>query len=380
MSSPLVARSPRSDAGCVLVVDDESPIRRSLRRLLERCGHRVVEASTAAEARQLIGSECIDVVLLDVGLPGESGLSLLKSLGPLSRTLSVVVLTGSADRRDMSAALASGAHSYLRKSADELTIEAQVELALQRVRDEREMDGSSAQLPLADALSRWNNLPATLGQALFSAWDLRHVETGAHVRRIGVFTEALASALGSSHAEARALGQAAVLHDIGKIAIPDSVLCKPSQLTPEELELMKRHTVEGAKMLKPFEHPYFERAALVALRHHERWDGSGYPDGLRGEETPRDARIVAVVDVYDALSERRCYKPAWCDARIAEFFRVQAGVQFEAPLAEAILDCIPRFKELAAEVAESGRHAVAPELAGQGTFTNSASASNTGYE
>jgi putative two-component system response regulator len=364
MNASVLTRGAQADTGCVLLVDDEPAVRRALRRMLEGSGHRVLEAGSAATAREQLASGAVDVVVLDVGLPGESGLSLLGSFSALPSAVGVVVLTGSSDRRDMSSALALGALGYLRKSADELTVEAQIEIALLHVRAERErlLGSQRLQGSLAAALSRWDNLPANLAQGLFSAWDLRHIETGAHVRRIGVFSELLAAAVGDSPREARALGEAAVLHDIGKLAIPDSVLCKPSQLTDQEFQLMKRHTVEGAKMLAPIAHPFFERAASIALRHHERWDGSGYPDGLRGEETPLDARIVAVVDVYDALGEERCYKPAWSELRIVEFFRSRAGRQFEAPLVEALLDSLQRLKESSLEVAESGSLAVAPEV------------------
>lgn len=274
-----------------------------------------------------------------------------------------MVFTASEERIHMKTALASGAISYLRKSADALTVEAQIELALLKARAQREALVSRRRIEgsLADALSSWESVPRKLAEGLCSAWDLRHVETSTHVRRIGAYTKVVASALGLSDKDALALGDAAILHDLGKIAIPDAILCKPGQLTEQEFEVMKRHTVEGARMLDGIKQPFFERAALVALRHHERWDGSGYPDGLVGAACPRDARIVAVVDVYDALGQPRCYKPAWREDQIKAYFLEKSGKQFESATVTALLDSIPRLTALAFEIPESvGSSAVFP--------------------
>ena len=205
---------------------------------------------------------------------------------------------------------------------------------------------------LAEALSRWEALPKDIAGGWCGAWDLRHGETGAHVRRIGVYAEALALALGAPARSAAELGQIAILHDVGKVAIPDHILSKPGPLTEAELAVMKQHTVEGARILGGIRHPFFERAAVIALRHHERWDGSGYPGGLRGEACPEEARIVSVVDVYDALSTARCYKPAWEERRIVEYLRTVSDQQFESRMVDALLDILPHLRELAAPFAE----------------------------
>jgi response regulator RpfG family c-di-GMP phosphodiesterase len=315
----------------------------------------VLEADSLATARRQLQTGGVDVVLLDVGLPGESGLALLNDIRQLDRAVSVVVFTASEDRTHMQTALASGAVSYLRKSADALTVEAQIEIGLRHARAHREAVATRRQIEgsLAEALSSWENVPRKLAEGLCGAWDLRHVETSTHVRRIGAYTKVLASAVGLSDKDALALGDAAILHDIGKLAIPDAILCKPGQLTAQEFEIMKRHTVEGARMLGGIEQPFFERAAMVALRHHERWDGSGYPTGLIGEACPRDARIVAIVDVYDALGQPRCYKPAWREDQITAFFVEKSGEQFETSMVTALLDSLPQLRELALEIPES---------------------------
>jgi len=343
------------DAGCVLLVDDEPLVRRSLRRLAEHAGHRVLEAGSVAIARDHLKAGSVDVVLLDVGLPGESGLALLKDIGLLERAASTVILTGSENRVDMRTALASGALSYLRKSVDALTIEAQIEIALGQARAKREARASQRQIEgsLADALASWESLPRKIAVSLCTAWDLRHVETSTHVRRIGAYTKELATTLGLSDQDATALGDAAILHDLGKLAIPDAILCKPGPLTEQEFAIMKRHAAEGARMLGSMEHAFFARAASIALNHHERWDGSGYPNGLVGDACPRDARIVGIVDVYDALGRQRCYKAAWTDEQVAAFFRENSGKQFETVMVDALFESMPRLRELAFEIPES---------------------------
>jgi response regulator RpfG family c-di-GMP phosphodiesterase len=362
----------RLDAGCVLLVDDEPSVRRGLRRLAEQAGHRVLEAASVTAAKEQLDRGGVDVVLLDVGLAEENGLELLKDIRLMERAASTVVFTGSADRADMKLALASGALSYLRKSADAFTIEAQIEIALSHARAQRDALANRRKIEgsLTDALTSWEMLPRKLAEGLCSAWDLRHIETSSHVRRIGAYSTVLAKAVGFSDKDAAALGDAAILHDLGKIAIPDAILCKAGALTEQEFEIMKRHTVEGAHMLGGIEQPFFQRAAMLALRHHERWDGSGYPDGLVGEACPREARIVGIVDVYDALGQTRCYKAAWSAEQISAFFRERSGKQFESSLVAALFDSIPQLRELAFEIPEAaGSSAVFP-AAGKGAVAS----------
>ena len=339
----------------MLLVDDEASVRRGLRRVIEHAGHSVLEASSLGSARQLLDLGRADVVVLDLSLDGECGLALLDHPRVIRHEVAVVVLTGSHDRELMKAAVAGGATGYLLKSSDQLTLEAQVEAGWEHVQARRAWSGerSSLESSLRDALARWSELPRQVADGLCRAWDLRHVETGAHVRRIGAYAEVLGAAVGLSASDARELGQVAVLHDIGKLSVPDAILTKPAALTPDELEVMKRHTLDGARMLGGTRHHFFERAARVARSHHERWNGQGYPDGLRGEACPLDARIVALADVYDALSSERCYKPIWSEPRIATFFEQARGVEFDARLVDAFFDCLPRFRQLSLAIAQA---------------------------
>src|SRR5207302_1454927 len=165
------------------------------------------------------------------------------------------------------------------------------------------------------------------------ASEAKDDDTGAHVRRLQAHVEVLAGRLGFNAADAQAMGLAAVLHDVGKIHVPDEILKKPGPLTPEQRLAMQQHTLVGERILSPS--PHFKQAARIARSHHENWDGSGYPDGLAGGAIAIEAAIVHLADVYDALISPRVYKPAWPAGRAEEFLRAAAGKGVAAGVVEA---------------------------------------------
>jgi len=164
--------------------------------------------------------------------------------------------------------------------------------------------------------------------------EARSLETGEHVRRVGTATKILAEDLGINDEELPLLEIAAMLHDVGKIGIPDSILLKPSRLSDEEFEIMKQHTSIGYNILSTVDHPLFKMASLVALYHHENWDGSGYPKGLKGEDIPLYARIVGLMDVYDALLSDRIYRPAWDEEAVLKYIKENTGKKFDPKIVE----------------------------------------------
>lgn len=181
---------------------------------------------------------------------------------------------------------------------------------------------------------------------LSRAAEYRDDDTGVHIVRIGFLAEALALHLGQPAPWATLLRQAAPMHDIGKIGIPDAILCKPGKLTPEEFEVMKTHTVIGANILRDSQTPMLRLAETIARSHHERWDGSGYPDGLAGKDIPEGARIVAIVDVYDALTHDRVYRPALPEAEALELIERGRGSHFDPELLDQFLSVLPEIREL----------------------------------
>jgi len=180
------------------------------------------------------------------------------------------------------------------------------------------------------------------------ASEAKDADTGAHVRRIESYARRLAAALGKSKREAETIGYSAILHDVGKMHVPDAILKKPGPLTPDEQALMRQHTINGERMLS--RKPFFDLARRIARSHHENWDGSGYPDGLSGEAIPLEARIVHLVDVYDALASERPYKSSWAPEKALEAVRVGAGALFE-----------PRLVATFLHLAESGEIRTGPD-------------------
>jgi len=176
--------------------------------------------------------------------------------------------------------------------------------------------------------------------------EARSGDTGAHIKRVSAYSELLAKYAGLSKEECSAIGLSAPLHDIGKLAIPDEVLNKPGRLTSDEFAIMRTHTEKGRQILSTSKQPLFEIGALIAYGHHEKWNGSGYPRGLAGESIPLEARIVAIADVFDALSAKRVYKEPWTDSQITEYLEQESGVHFDPNLIPLFMDNFNEFVEI----------------------------------
>jgi len=183
---------------------------------------------------------------------------------------------------------------------------------------------------------------------LISASEHRDNETGMHVRRIGLYAAEMARLLGWDQLGVDTIQAAAPMHDIGKIGVPDAILQKPSALTEEEWVTMKRHTTMGATILKGSTVPFIQMGAKIAIGHHEKWDGSGYPKGLKGEGITLEARITALVDVYDAVSNRRHYKDPWPEDRVVDLIRKGSGAHFDPALVDLFLMNLDRFRVILA--------------------------------
>ena len=182
---------------------------------------------------------------------------------------------------------------------------------------------------------------------LGKAGEYRDADTSDHVLRVGYAAYLLAKSAGFSERDAETIMYASPLHDLGKIGIPDSILLKPGKLTDAEQHAMKSHTRIGAEILKHSQSGVMKLARIVALSHHEKWDGSGFPDGISGEAIPIEGRIVAICDVFDALISRRPYKSIWSDAEAIDFLRQNAGKHFDPWLVELFIQNIPKIKEFA---------------------------------
>lgn len=324
------------DSGCrtVLVVDDEAPVRGLLARWLRDEGWDCAQAESATSALQHLKSVPVQIVVSDINMPGQSGMWLLDQLIARFPDTSVLMLTASSDTRTAIEALTRGASGYLLKPIQREEFVFQVrqaserrQLILERRQYLHTLERRVQEQTLAIRLAHEETI-----HRLVTAAGCRDEETGAHIRRTGLFSEVLALAAGWSTKEAEQLRMAAPMHDVGKIGIPDAILQKPGKLTPQEYEQMKQHTTIGARMLAGSASPVLQLAEKIALSHHERWDGTGYPNGLSSEAIPEAARILSIVDVYDALSHDRVYRPALPEDAVLSTMRSGQGTQFDPML------------------------------------------------
>jgi putative two-component system response regulator len=305
------------DRYSILCVDDDPDVLRSIGRILTEAGHECLMATRASEAHRLIATHRVSVALCDIGLPDTSGLELLSSLSNHRPAIATVMVTGRDDPQIADTALGLGAYGYLTKpfSANDLIIA--VSIAARR----RELDEE-----WADQLERaYVQTVSRLGRAI----EYHDGETGAHVERVGQVANSIALELGLSEGSAERIRLAAPLHDVGKIAIPSSILRKRGPLTPAERREVERHAEAGRRLLAGSGNELLELAATVAWTHHENWDGSGYPRRLAADDIPLAGRIVAVADVFDALSSVRPYRPALLEADVYEHLESESGRKFD---------------------------------------------------
>jgi len=278
----------------VLIADDTESIRSLFRKLLLADGHDVVSADDGAAALEAVREHHPDVILLDVTMPRVDGLEVCRRLkaDPATRLTPVVLVTGQTDLSDRIRGLEAGADEFLSKPVHPHELRARVR-SLTRMKH------------LIDALDSAEAAFMTLALTI----EARDPMTNGHCERLAQHAVRLGRALGLGAEDLEALHRGGYLHDVGKIGVPDSVLLKPGPLTPDEFELMKRHPAIGDSLCAPLQS--LRRVRPIVLCHHERIDGSGYPAGLRGEEVPLLAQIVGIVDMYDALTSARSYRPAW---------------------------------------------------------------------
>jgi putative two-component system response regulator len=320
----------------LLLVDDEPNNLQVLRHILQD-DYRLLFARDGEKALALAAREHPDLVLLDVMMPGMTGYEVCRALkaDPTTRHLPVIFITALTDVEDETQGFAAGAVDYITKPVSPPVVQARVRTHLSLVK--------------VDELRQTR---LQIVQRLGLAAEYKDNETGLHVIRMSHYAQALALAAGFSPAAAEDLLHAAPMHDVGKIGIPDAILRKPGRLDDEELVVMRRHAEIGAHIIG--EHPsgLLHMAHKIALTHHEKWDGSGYPRGLRGEDIPLEGRIVAIADVFDALTSKRPYKEAWPVEQALQALREGAGSHFDPALVALFIEHLPDMLVVKARWAE----------------------------
>jgi len=315
----------------ILIVDDQPRGQQTLASLLEPEGYRLVFASNGPEALALAAQMVPDLVLLDVMMPGMDGFEVCRRLraDPTLALIPVVLVTALDDSNARLQGIESGADDFVTKPFNRAELRARVRTItrLNRFRtllDERQQAAEELALAYDATLTGWSR-----------ALELRDHETEGHSRRVTTMTVRMAMEMGVSGASLEHIRRGALLHDIGKMGIPDAILLKPGPLSEEEWDVMRRHPGIAYDLLSPV--TYLRDALEIPWCHHEKWDGTGYPRGLRGEEIPFAARIFAVVDVWDALSNDRPYRRAWPVARVREHIASLSGTHFDPRIIEVFL-------------------------------------------
>jgi putative nucleotidyltransferase with HDIG domain len=325
----------------LLIVDDNPANVRLLERILANAGFTDVTGLTnPGEVLPRIATHPPDLILLDLMMPEIDGFAVmaaLPSVVPSDAYLPVLVLTADTSTETRRRALAAGAHDFLTKPFDPVEVELRISnlLATRSLHVQLRGHAQLLEQRVHERTADLEEARLEILQRLALAAEFRDDATGQHTQRVGRACAALAAAVGRPPGEVEDIRRAAPLHDIGKIGIPDAILLKPARLTPEEWAVMRSHTVIGARILSGSNVPVLQVAERIAISHHERWNGSGYPQGLHAEEIPLEGRILAVVDVFDALTSPRPYKPAWPVGDALEEIRQQKEHHFDPRLVDA---------------------------------------------
>lgn len=396
----------------ILVVDDQPVIRQIARSTLQSQGYEILEASNGEDALEIAREERPDLVLLDVRMPGISGLDVCRALkrDPGTSHIKIVMLTGELLDEDREEGLREGADEYFTKPFSPIQLlnklramlgplasdvavssmagsdgrpqpsievpsglNALAESFSRRLRSTSDLQvmersqlaiyaeelgvlyGSEVEKSkkLQETLERLEEASRRLEQAheetilrLAIAAEYRDDDTATHIQRMSSYSEAIAARMGLTPDEIVTVKRASPMHDIGKIGIRDAILQKPGKYTPEEFEEMKSHTIIGARILQGSSSELLQMGEMIALNHHEKWDGSGYPFGHKGEAIPLVARIVALADVFDALTTKRCYKPAFPVDDALDIIKKGRGTHFDPEVVRAFLGILEEVLEI----------------------------------
>ncbi|WP_085440464.1 HD domain-containing phosphohydrolase [Magnetofaba australis] len=316
--------------GALLIVDDEPQNLAAMRQILSS-KYRLLFARGGNEALAVARQQRPAMILLDIKMPDMDGYAVCRALkaDPETEHIPVIFVSSLSDVGDEAEGFEAGCVDYIIKPPSPPIVLARINTHLSLVRAIRLEDSHRDAIFMLGAAGHYNDS-----------------DTGVHIWRMAAYAGLLARECGWSEEEAKQIEQAAPMHDTGKIGIPDAILRKPAKLDADEWRVMRTHSEIGHGILKNSKAPVFQMAAQIALYHHEKWDGSGYPNGLAGEDIPEAARIVALADVFDALSMKRPYKDPWPIDRIIDVMGEGSGLHFEPRLLEAFLGLMPQLLEI----------------------------------
>ncbi len=335
----------------VLIVDDEKYICTAISRWLQPEGYECLLAHSYNEAVTCLKEHNFDLLISDINMPGKSGIELLRTVKEEYPQLAVLMATAVDERSVAIHSLELGAFGYMIKPFDKNEFIINVATALERRRLSIKSQEYERRLE-QEVRDRTNDIRSREEEiALRLVWasEYRDDDTGEHIRRIGMFASILAQALQYPSKFVDDIRVAAPMHDVGKIGVSDNILLKPAKLTTEEFEIVKKHTIIGSEILGGSDIPLLQLASNISLSHHEKWDGSGYPQGISGKDINEAARIVAIADVYDALSYDRVYRKAFPLEAVLEIMHEGKGKHFDPEIFDCFLEVLPDFRQVQIE-------------------------------
>ena len=332
----------------ILVVDDSKANIDILIDILDE--YDVLVALNGKKAIEIVNKKDIDLILLDIVMPELDGYQTCKIIkqNPNTKHIPIIFITAKTDRDSIAKAYDVGGIDYIKKPFYSIEV-------LSRVHTQLSLSDYTHKLEdLVDKKTKEiqdinQEIEDTQKEVIFlmgSIGETRSKETGNHVKRVAQYTKILALGLGMDEDEAEMMKMASPMHDIGKVGIPDSILNKPAKLTPQEFEIMKQHAQIGYDMLKYSKRPILQTAAIIAYQHHEKYDGTGYPQGLKGEDIHIYGRITAVADVFDALGSDRVYKKAWDDEKIFKLLKDEKSKHFDPKIIDIFFENLDEILEV----------------------------------
>ncbi|MDH3335310.1 MAG: response regulator [Rhodospirillaceae bacterium] len=335
----------------ILVVDDNLTNVVLLKKLLEGSGYNDVTGITdSREVKSLYEESSFDLVLLDIRMPHLDGFDVMNQLREIDSALppNIMVLTAQTDQETKLKALDFGARDFLHKPFDRLEVLTRIRNMIEThlLHKKMLMQNDILEQKVEERTREIQETRLEVVRCLGRASEYKDNETGMHVIRMSKMSQIIAREAGMSEADCELILHASPMHDVGKIGIPDAVLLKPGKLDADEWEVMKRHAEMGVEILGDHPSPLMEMARQVAHTHHEKWDGSGYPRGLSGENIPLVGRITALADVFDALTSERPYKEAWPVEKAVDLIKEQSGKHFDPELVEIFLKLIDKLCDI----------------------------------
>jgi len=342
----------------ILVADDEQVNRDVMGSVLEMLGYEVLLAGDGNQALESALSNMPDLILMDIMMPGLNGLEVTKKLKeePPTKIIPIVIVSGMSDIPDRVKAMDAGADDFLNKPVDATELKARIRSLLKvkayndyMVDYQKELEQAVAQrtIQLKASLEKIKSASLEAIYRLSLAAEYKNKETGDHIKRVSHYAEAIAERMGLGRATIEAILYATPMHDVGKIGIPDHILLKPGKHDQQEWEIMKQHTVIGARIMEGSGYGFIRLASVIALTHHERWDGSGYPRGLKGRKIPLAGRIAALADFFDAMTSERPYREGVHSSEsTVDIIKQNSGSHFDPEVVECFMKTRERIKQI----------------------------------